>query len=657
LRLADEDALSKPRRTVSIEALAAKPSRGAFPLSRSTLRWVVGSALIVGVGILAFVGRDYVSWALAELGLCGDSRSEAERSAGRVNRLGDKGKPGEAREGSAKGVEINARDGMLYNNAGCALADQGKHAEACEKFAKAVEIDPRLAIAYSNWGGALLKMGRNAEACEKLAKAVEIDPRLATAYSNWGVALDARGKAPEACEKYAKAVEVAPRFAEAYSNWGRALWNMGKPAEACEKYAKAVDINPRLAEGHCNWGIALAGMRKPAEACEKYAKAVEISPRYAEAHFNWGYALLVMGEPAEACEKFAKAVEIDPRCAKAYLGWGAALGLQGKTAETIEKLDKAATLDPSMKERVDGLRRVLKGGKGKPDEAREKSAKVAEANVGEAGPVTFPGFGPSRLIQPGITWQETTLRRGTLPMRVWYYQPEKVADKLPLVLVPPAGSNLFCGKHLSDGDRPEHYPYVRAGFAVASFDIDGHVNRPTASDEALLQGARAFRDARAGLANAKAALDFLLATVPNINPNRVFVAGHSSAATLALLVAEHEPRIKACAAYAPVTDVEARLAEAIPGLESLLPGYREFLRFSSPKTHVDRLKCPVFLFHAQDDGNAPMRHSTDFAALLNKTNRHVTLVTTPGGGHYDSMIREGIPKGIEWFQQMLKTGG
>jgi dipeptidyl aminopeptidase/acylaminoacyl peptidase len=273
----------------------------------------------------------------------------------------------------------------------------------------------------------------------------------------------------------------------------------------------------------------------------------------------------------------------------------------------------------------------------------------------QAEPISFPELGPSRLIQPGILFQEATLQRGAVPMRVWYYQPEKAADKLALVLVPPAGSTLFIGMEMGDGDRAEHYPYAKAGFAVASFDIDGHVpNLEKETDAAVLKGAREFRDARAGLANAKTALDFLLAKVPNVDPNRIYVAGHSSAATLALLVAEHEPRIKACAAYASVTDVEARLAEPAPWLDRSLPGYREFLRFSSPKTHADKLNCPVFLFHARDDRTVPNRESTDFAALLKKTNPHVTLVTTPNGGHYNSMIQEGIPKGIAWFQQMPK---
>jgi dipeptidyl aminopeptidase/acylaminoacyl peptidase len=269
--------------------------------------------------------------------------------------------------------------------------------------------------------------------------------------------------------------------------------------------------------------------------------------------------------------------------------------------------------------------------------------------------VAFPELGPKQQIQAGIEFREATLQRGGVPMRVWYYQPDKAAGPLALVLVPPAGSTLFAGMALADGDRREHYPYVKAGFAVVSFDIDGHVpNSPPPSDAVVLQGARAFRDARAGLANAQAALDFLAAKAPNIDPQRVYIAGHSSAATLALLAAEHEPRIKACAAFAPATDVEDRLAEVIPLLDRALPGYREFLHFSSPGTHADKLQCPVFLFHARDDANVPVRDSTDFAALLRKTNPRVTLVTTPHGGHYDSMIREGIPKAIAWFQQRQK---
>jgi dipeptidyl aminopeptidase/acylaminoacyl peptidase len=270
-----------------------------------------------------------------------------------------------------------------------------------------------------------------------------------------------------------------------------------------------------------------------------------------------------------------------------------------------------------------------------------------------AVPVTFPELGPARAIVPGVRFREATVQRGSVPMTVWYYEPDKkAAGKLPLVLVPPAGSTLFVGMNLGDGDRAEHYPYVRAGFAVASFEIDGHVpNLEGASDAAVVQGARAFRASRAGLDNARVALDFVLAKVPGVDPERVYVAGHSSAGTLALLVAEHEPRLKACAAYCACTDVEQRLAPVAADLERQLPGFRDFLRLSSPKTHAAKLTCPLLLFHARDDTTVPPSDSTSFAAQVRATNPRVTLDTTATGGHYDAMIRAGVPKGIELFRQ------
>jgi dienelactone hydrolase len=267
-------------------------------------------------------------------------------------------------------------------------------------------------------------------------------------------------------------------------------------------------------------------------------------------------------------------------------------------------------------------------------------------------PAALPELSPARPIQAGILFQEAVLRPGGLPMKVWLYRPENAKGKLPLVLVPPAGSTLFTGMDLTDGDRAEHYPYVRAGFAVGSFEIDGHVpDVQGAPDAVLFKGAREFRDAKAGLTNAAAALDYFLAKAPDMDPNRIFIAGHSSAATLALLVAEHEPRIKACASYCGVPDVESRLAQVIPSLDRDIPGYRDFLRFSSPKTHVEKLKCPVFLFHAQDDANVPVSQTTNFAALLKKTNADVTLDTSARGGHYQAMINPGIPRGIAWLKK------
>src|SRR5260370_39041688 len=132
----------------------------------------------------------------------------------------------------------------------------------------------------------------------------------------------------------------------------------------------------------------------------------------------------------------------------------------------------------------------------KPDETPAGPFEV------KTGPVTFPELGLGRPIKPGVLFDEVTLQRGGVPMRVWVYRPQKAAGKLPLVLVPPAGSRLFDGMDLGDGDREEHYPYVKAGFAVVSFQIDGQVPED-GGEPALYQGARRFKDTQPPLAPPK----------------------------------------------------------------------------------------------------------------------------------------------------------
>jgi hypothetical protein len=122
---------------------------------------------------------------------------------------------------------------------------------------------------------------------------------------------------------------------------------------------------------------------------------------------------------------------------------------------------------------------------------------------------------------------------------------------------------------------------------------------------------------------------------------------------LSLLLAQHEPRICACVAYAPACDVEKRLEEVTSNfaMRQMFPGLVGFIKQSSPKTHVAEFQCPVFLFHALDDGNVPASDSRTFAAALRSAGKQVTLRTVPFGDHYQSMIDKGIPQAIVWLQR------
>ncbi len=264
----------------------------------------------------------------------------------------------------------------------------------------------------------------------------------------------------------------------------------------------------------------------------------------------------------------------------------------------------------------------------------------------------LPEIGKGRQIAPGVRFHSVTVPRGGDTDRLWIYLPEKPPKgPMPCVFIAPAGSRLFHGMDLGEGDRPEHLPYARAGMAVVAYEIAGHVE-DGATDAEVLAAARQFKESDAGLQNARLAIDYALAKLPGIDPKRLYTAGHSSAGTMALLLAENEPRIAACVAYAPGTDVVTWLGPALPELEQAVPGFRAFIERSSPDRGIARLKCPVFLFHAADDTNVKRQEVAGFHQRLRQTNPSATFVQVPTGGHYDSMIRQGVPQAIQWLKQL-----
>ena len=265
----------------------------------------------------------------------------------------------------------------------------------------------------------------------------------------------------------------------------------------------------------------------------------------------------------------------------------------------------------------------------------------------------FPERGLNRTtMEPGITREEVSFgaRGGSYSPPgnggiLWIYLPEgqHAPGSLPCILICGAGSTLLEGMSLSDGDVDEHTPYVKAGFAVVAYELDG--DGELGEERAY----EAFRQSRAGLVNARNALEYVLAKVPEVNSKQIYSAGHSSAGTMSLLFAEHEPRLAGCIAYAPCTDVPAFIV-GIRALSFTHQGIADFVVQSSPGTHENRLNCPVFLFHAEDDGNVDAEDTKDFAARLKQKGRDVTLKMVPTGDHYDSMIDEGIPAGIQWLK-------
>ncbi|MCA9010417.1 MAG: prolyl oligopeptidase family serine peptidase [Planctomycetaceae bacterium] len=241
-------------------------------------------------------------------------------------------------------------------------------------------------------------------------------------------------------------------------------------------------------------------------------------------------------------------------------------------------------------------------------------------------------------------------------MNIYLPAGEHAARSLGCVLVAPAGTNLLVGNSL-DGDdyHDETLPYAEAGFMTIQYSLDGPVSElETATDGEFSAAYKLFKAAGAGLLNTRCAIEFVKARFPEVDPARIYTAGHSSAGTVSLLAAEYHSDVAACIAYAPCSDVEERhagMSDAF-GVNFLFPGIAEFDRQFSPMAQVHRLKCPLFVFHARDDSVLEVGISQRFVEQARAHNQQVEYIEVESGDHYDSMIQDGIPHAVQWLKKI-----
>lgn len=266
-----------------------------------------------------------------------------------------------------------------------------------------------------------------------------------------------------------------------------------------------------------------------------------------------------------------------------------------------------------------------------------------------------PDLGPAKKTESGQAYHEIAAGKSGHRTKLWVYvPPDAKAGKTPCVVIAPAGTRMFHGLGLGKGDQDEHTPWVEAGFVVVSYEIVSRFEETMSTDE-IATNVRAFLAAKSGVANGKAAVSFAK-KLPQVDADKIFAVGHSSAATLALQLAAADRRIKGVAAFAPVVNLEAHFGDEFPAtLNGIVKGSPKKLLMLSPHKLASKLRCPLFLFVAKDDDVSPPDRLAAYAVKLRKTNKCVRLTTVASGGHYQPMIDAGIPGAIKWIQGGMKA--
>jgi len=279
---------------------------------------------------------------------------------------------------------------------------------------------------------------------------------------------------------------------------------------------------------------------------------------------------------------------------------------------------------------------------------------VFEPRAKPASPFRDLAVLPSQSLRNGLTFQEVHLPGGHDARVLWIYEPPHAAgQRLPCVFIAPDSSTCFYGKSLRGANLRGYLPFADAGFVVVAYSLDGATSY--FNSNRVVAGIERFRAAHCGVDNEHAAVDYALANLPCVDPRRLYAVGHSSGGTMALMAAAHDTRIAACVAFAPACDVSSRINKlGALELSMRVPGFTSFLNTCSPISYTTRIHCPVFLFHADNDGNVPRSDVEAFVAKLRHTNPNIVYSHVPAGGHLLSMFDAGIPRAIVWLKKLAK---
>ena len=285
--------------------------------------------------------------------------------------------------------------------------------------------------------------------------------------------------------------------------------------------------------------------------------------------------------------------------------------------------------------------------------------------------VPLPSFPPDRG-EPIRTKDDATISRYEILLgeqggyyekpgvggRLWVYVPpgKHPPRSLACVLMAPDRYSPLVGTALNELDEDKQIPYVKAGYVVVAYEIDGRNDAEFSDDVGHKRQFEAFKNSCGGVVNARNALEYALHRIPEVNPRKVYAYGMGFGGTTALLFAAHEPRLAGVLALEPIVDTPANLGAVILRAGSVnQPDLVDFATQNSPHTHVARVKCPVFLFF--EDEKLPLiapqiPQAKVFVNQLKKagTDATLTIVEAEFNGRKD----EGIPPSIEWLKKQVE---
>ena len=208
--------------------------------------------------------------------------------------------------------------------------------------------------------------------------------------------------------------------------------------------------------------------------------------------------------------------------------------------------------------------------------------------------------------------------------------------------------------------------YAKAGYAIIAYDVDGaidtierinHTQSLDAREKLIfIDLIKAYKASDAGVLNAKLAIDYAVARIPQIDPNAMYAAGTGSGGTISLMVAATDNRIKAAIVNSPFTNLPGKYSSLMETVSKSVPGYKEFIDRSSPHNNIDKMTKPIFIFHDDNLTDISLEDTTNFVAAVKQKNSVISFTHERDREFRDnySSHSSSVKQSIEWLNNQQK---
>lgn len=238
-----------------------------------------------------------------------------------------------------------------------------------------------------------------------------------------------------------------------------------------------------------------------------------------------------------------------------------------------------------------------------------------------------PSPQPFENTPPPAGVRQVTYASGSLRLKAWFARPDGEA---PVPAVVFAHGGFAYGAEDFEMARP----YLRAGFAVITPMLRGENGMP--GEYSMFYNE---------VDDVIAAGEYMRAQ-PNIDPHRLFLAGHSVGGTLAMLAAQASPIFRASAAFSGSPD-QITFCEAWSEIVPFDRNDPAEYEMRSPLSYAASFKSPARLYYAAREVYGA---DTDMTARIAREAGHDVQAEEVRGDHFTA-VPEAVRRSIAFFNQ------